>query len=134
MDNTGGMGFAELLAQPGVFEEIELRSRFGFLAFHGGPVERVTTMIARMAAERSGSSFYAIDQPEDRPLHIPSIRVDPAESPTLTRFYEHVDGCAPSTGTGETKRSSGSCSAVGIGNSHRSHVKNLRIDYPNNSG
>ena len=103
MDNTGGMGFAELLAQPGVFEEIELRSRFGFLAFHGGPVERVTTMIARMAAERSGSSFYAIDQPEDRPLHIPSIRVDPAESPTLTRFYEHVDAVCTVHGYGRDK-------------------------------
>ena len=43
MDNSGGMTFAEVLAQPGVVEEVELRGTFGFLAFHGGPVERVTT-------------------------------------------------------------------------------------------
>lgn len=91
MDNTGGMSFAELLEQPGVVEEVELRGRFGFLAYHGGPVERVTTMVARMAAERSGASFYGIDQPAERPLHIPSTRIDPAESQTLSEFYEHVD-------------------------------------------
>ncbi len=91
MDNTGGMSFAEMLAQPGVVEEVSIRGTFGFLAYHGGPVERVTSLIAREAARRSDSSFYSIDQPAERPLHIPSTRVDPAESPQLAAVLEHVD-------------------------------------------
>jgi len=85
------MTFAELLSQPGVTEEVELRGQFGFLAFHGGPVERVTSLIARQAAARSGSTFYSIDQPESRPLHIPSTRFDPAESSTLDQVIDHVE-------------------------------------------
>lgn len=91
MDNTGGMTFTDLLAQPGVHEEVELRSTFGFLAFHGGPVERVTSLIARRAAENSGASFYSIDQPPARPLHIPSTRFRPEESPAFASVLEHCD-------------------------------------------
>ena len=85
------MTFTDLLAQPGVEEEVELRGSFGFLAFHGGPVERVTSMIARMAAEASGASFYSIDQPAARPLHIPSTRFRPEESPAFASVIEHCD-------------------------------------------
>lgn len=91
MDNTGGMTFAELLRQPGVHEEVEIRSRFGILAFHGGPVERVTSLIARRAAERAGATFYSIDQPADRPLHIPSTRFRPDESDHFAEVLSHVD-------------------------------------------
>lgn len=91
MDNTGGMTLTDLLAQPGVYEEANVRGRFGFLAFHGGPVERVTSLIARRAAARSGASFYSIDQPPDRPLHIPSTRFRPEESESLASVLEHVD-------------------------------------------
>lgn len=85
------MTFTDLLAQPGVEEEVELRGSFGFLAFHGGPVERVTSMIARKAAEASGASFYSIDQPAARPLHIPSTRFRPEESPAFASVIEHCD-------------------------------------------
>lgn len=91
MDNTGGMTLADLLAQPGVHEEVALRGRFGFLAFHGGPVERVTSLIARQAAENAGASFYSIDQPASRPLHIPSTRFRPEESDALASVIEHVE-------------------------------------------
>ena len=91
MDNSGGMTFAEVLSQPGVVEEVELRGTFGFLAFHGGPVERVTTLIARNAAEQADASFYSIDQPAERPLHIPSTRVTPEESPALASVFDHID-------------------------------------------
>lgn len=91
MDNTGGMSFSDLLAQPGVEEEVELRGSFGILAFHGGPVERVTSMIARMAAEQSNATFYSIDQPDERPLHIPSTRFHPEESSAFAKVIEHVD-------------------------------------------
>ncbi len=72
--------FAELVRAPGVVEELELRSRFGFCAYHGGHLERQTHIIAREAAARSGSSYYAVIQPPDRVHHIPSTRVDPDAS------------------------------------------------------
>jgi phage replication-related protein YjqB (UPF0714/DUF867 family) len=85
------MRFAELLATPGVHEESVLRSTFGFMAFHGGNLERVTDDIARTAAERSGSSYYGVIQ--DYPLreHLPSIEVSPRSSPVLAAFVAHVD-------------------------------------------
>ena len=52
------MNFAELLAQPGVEEVCELRSQFGFMAFHGGALEAMTDVIARAAADASGASYY----------------------------------------------------------------------------
>ncbi len=85
------MRFAQLLATPGVHEESVLRSTFGFMAFHGGNLERVTDDIARTAAERSGSSYYGVIQ--DYPLreHLPSIEVNPRSSPVLAAFVAHVD-------------------------------------------
>lgn len=85
------MTFADLLAQPGVSEEVELRSTFGFLAFHGGPVERATSLIAREAAAKAGASFYSIDQPAERPLHIPSTRFHPQQSETFASVIDHCD-------------------------------------------
>jgi phage replication-related protein YjqB (UPF0714/DUF867 family) len=83
--------FAELLAHPGVVEEMELGSAFGFMALHGGSVERETAEIAREAAARSGASIYSVMQPEDLWWHIPSVLADPAASPALEAFLEHVD-------------------------------------------
>ena len=83
--------FAELLAHPGVREVVELRSRFGFLAFHGGSLEKVTDEIASAAAEAAGASLYAVVQPPDLRWHVPSDAVDPAASPALQAFVEHVD-------------------------------------------
>lgn len=85
------MRFAELLATPGVHEESVLRSTFGFMAFHGGNLERVTDDIARTAAERSNSSYYGVVQ--DYPLreHLPSIEVSPRSSPVLATFVAHVN-------------------------------------------
>lgn len=83
--------FAELLALDGVVEECELRSEFGFMAFHGGGLEEQTDVIARAAAERSGSSYYGVLHPPQWELHLPSTRVSPAESATLATFIDHVD-------------------------------------------
>ena len=104
MDNSGGMSFAELLAQPDVTEEVELRGDFGFIAFHGGPVERVTTMVARLAADYAGASFYTLHQPAERPLHIPSTRVDPAQSPKLASVYDRVERVCTVHGYGRDTR------------------------------
>jgi phage replication-related protein YjqB (UPF0714/DUF867 family) len=86
-----GSLFADLLRHPGVVEEIELRSRFGFLALHGGSLERGTAEIAREAADAAGASYYTVAQPEDLRWHVPSSRCDPAASPALRDFLGHVD-------------------------------------------
>jgi phage replication-related protein YjqB (UPF0714/DUF867 family) len=83
--------FADLLRQPGVEEVLEMRSRFGFLAFHGGSLEEKTDSIATGAAVRAGASLYAVVQPADLRWHVPSAEVDPAVSSALARFLDHVD-------------------------------------------
>jgi phage replication-related protein YjqB (UPF0714/DUF867 family) len=83
--------FAELLRQPGVEEVMELRSSFGFLAFHGGSLEEETDTIAVAAAARAGASLYAVLQPAELRWHIPSADVDPGASPALARFLDHVE-------------------------------------------
>jgi phage replication-related protein YjqB (UPF0714/DUF867 family) len=83
--------FDELLRYPGVIEESQLRSRFGFLAFHGGSLERGTAEIAASAAELGRASLYAVRQPEDLRWHIPSALVDPGLSPALSTFLDYVD-------------------------------------------
>lgn len=83
--------FDELLRHPGVIEEWELRSRFGFLAIHGGSLERGTAEVATQAAALGGASLYAVHQPEDLRWHIPSALVDPDASRALATFLEHVD-------------------------------------------
>jgi len=83
--------FAELLAHDGVEELCTLRSRFGFMAFHGGNLEKGTDGVALEAAASADASFYAVVQPADLRWHIPSTAVRPAESPTLARFLDHVD-------------------------------------------
>jgi phage replication-related protein YjqB (UPF0714/DUF867 family) len=81
----------ELLGHPGVEEVCELRGRFGLLAFHGGSLERGTDAIAAAAADRAGASLYVVRQPADLRWHIPSASIDPADSPELAGFVEHVD-------------------------------------------
>jgi phage replication-related protein YjqB (UPF0714/DUF867 family) len=102
--SADGTLFAELLATPGVEEVIELRSRFGFLAFHGGSLERVTDVVARAAAERAGASCYAVLQPPDLRWHLPSTRFTPAASPALARFVGHVEVAVALHGYGRAGR------------------------------
>ncbi len=83
--------FAQLLATPGVEEVIELRSTFGFLAFHGGSLERRTDVIASQAAAAAGASYYGVLQPADVRWHLPSTQVSPAESSVLAAFLAHVE-------------------------------------------
>jgi phage replication-related protein YjqB (UPF0714/DUF867 family) len=85
------VSFGELLAHPGVEEVCQLRGRFGFMAFHGGSLEEMTDVIARAAAERAGASYYGVHQPPDLQWHIPSTQIDPAVSPVLGVFLDHVD-------------------------------------------
>lgn len=81
----------ELLARSDVDEEIELRSRFGFMAYHGGTLEKTTDPIAREAAELANASYYGVVQIQDEPIHIASADVTPDHSETLSEFLDHVD-------------------------------------------
>ncbi|WP_428115762.1 poly-gamma-glutamate hydrolase family protein [Candidatus Poriferisodalis sp.] len=83
--------FAALLGRPGVSEVLQLRSKFGFMAFHGGWLEEITDDIAITAAERSGASVYACLQGPDDQWHLPSHCFDPADSAVLAAFLDHVD-------------------------------------------
>lgn len=83
--------FAELLAHPEVDEVSALRGRFGFMAYHGGGLEEMTDVIAQAAAEQCGASYYGVHQPVGMERHIPSVHIDPAVSPALQSFLDHVD-------------------------------------------
>jgi phage replication-related protein YjqB (UPF0714/DUF867 family) len=82
---------ADLLAVDGVSEEMEIRSAVGVLAIHGGGLERATDVVAREVAARTGSSFYALVQPDGSRRHLPSTRFIPGVSEKLDSFLREVD-------------------------------------------
>ncbi len=93
-----------LLSEPGVIEESRLRSRFGFLAIHGGGLEEMTDVIAERAAEAAEASVYLLRHPDSYPHHLPSARFDPDESPRLADFLDHVDVAVSLHGYGRIGR------------------------------
>ena len=96
---------SELLAEPGVAEVSPLRSRFGFLAIHGGGLEQMTDVIAERAAEAADASVYLVRHPDKYPHHLPSARFDPEESARLAEFLDHVDVAVSLHGYGRIGRS-----------------------------
>ena len=113
--------FAELLAHDGVQEDLELRSRFGFLAFHGGNLEVGTDVVAARAAEASGASLYAVRQPDGLRWHVPSIEVTPDESDSLGAFLDHVDVTVALHGYGRE----GMWTTLLLGGGHRALATHL---------
>jgi phage replication-related protein YjqB (UPF0714/DUF867 family) len=113
--------FAELLAHEGVEEDLELRSRFGFLAFHGGNLEVGTDVVAARAAEAAGASLYAVRQPDGLRWHVPSIEVTPDESDSLGAFLDHVDVAVALHGYGRE----GMWTTLLLGGSHRELATHL---------
>ena len=81
----------ELLALGGVSEELEIRSRVGVCALHGGGLERVTEVVAREVAARTGSSLYALVQSDGSRRHLPSTRFTSGVSDRLDTFLDRVD-------------------------------------------
>lgn len=75
--SAGPQSLSELLADPGVVEELTLRSRFGFMAFHGGGLEQMTDVIAERAADAADASLYVVRHPDQYPHHLSSARYDP---------------------------------------------------------
>ncbi|HZA09810.1 poly-gamma-glutamate hydrolase family protein [Mycobacterium sp.] len=96
---------SELLADPGVSENSRLRSRFGFLAIHGGGLEQVTDVIAERAAEAADASVYVVRHPDRYPHHLPSARFSADDSARLAAFLEHVDVAVSLHGYGRIGRS-----------------------------
>ena len=80
-----------LLELPGVVEELELGSALGVCALHGGGLERATEVVAREVAARTGSSYYALVQPDGSRRHLPSTRFTPGVSDRLDAFLDRVD-------------------------------------------
>jgi phage replication-related protein YjqB (UPF0714/DUF867 family) len=93
------------LNEPGVIESSQLRSRFGFLAIHGGGLEQMTDVIAERAAEAAEASVYLVRHPDRYPHHLSSALFDPTESKRLAEFIEHVDVAVSLHGYGRIGRS-----------------------------
>lgn len=115
--------FATLLAHPGVEETVELRSPFGFMAFHGGNLERATDTIAIAAAAAAGASVYAVAQPHDLRWHIPSHLVTPDDSPALAAFVAHVEVAVALHGYGRHGR----WTDILLGGTNRDLAGHLRL-------
>ena len=81
----------DLLERTDVTEELVLRSRFGFMAYHGGTLEKTTDPIAREAAAAAGASYYAVVQEHEDPTHIASTEFVANHSDALDCFFDHVD-------------------------------------------
>ncbi|CAN5218999.1 poly-gamma-glutamate hydrolase family protein [soil metagenome] len=94
-----------LLEQPGVRESSTLRSTFGFMAIHGGGLERMTDVIAERTADAAGASLYVVHHPDQYPHHLASALFSPAESRLLSKFLDHVDTVVSLHGYGRIGRS-----------------------------
>ena len=94
-----------LLARPDITESSALRSTFGFLAIHGGGLEKMTDVIAERAAAAAGASVYVVQHPPKYPNHLPSKAFRPEESPRLAEFLDHVDVVVSLHGYGRMNRS-----------------------------
>lgn len=104
MSEPGPQSLSALLREPGVREVSRLRSRFGFLAIHGGDLEKMTDVIAERAAESADASLYLVRHPDRYPHHLSSARFDPAESARLAEFLDHVDVAVSLHGYGRIGR------------------------------
>lgn len=96
---------SELLADPGIREDSTLRSRFGFLAIHGGGLEQMTDVIAERAADGADASVYVLRHPDRYPHHLSSARYRAEESERLAEFLDHVEVVVSLHGYGRIGRS-----------------------------
>jgi len=102
---VGPQSLSALLSEPDVTESCRLRSRFGFLAIHGGGLEEMTDVIAERAAAAAGASVYLVHHPDRYPHHLPSALFDPAQSRRLAEFLDHVEVAVSLHGYGRIGRS-----------------------------
>jgi phage replication-related protein YjqB (UPF0714/DUF867 family) len=93
----------ELLAHPEVVERSHRGTAVGLMAYHGG-LEGGTSEIAEAVAAATGSSLYTVNQPAHLRWHVPSRSVDPAASPDLASWLEHVEVAIALHGYGRIAR------------------------------
>ena len=79
-----------LLETSDAYEELEIRSKVGLMAYHGGTLEKATDAIARETAELCDASYYGLIQTNDDPLHFPSTKLFDYGSENLNVFFQHV--------------------------------------------
>jgi phage replication-related protein YjqB (UPF0714/DUF867 family) len=120
----GGDGFGRALAEPGAVEHVELRSPFGFMAFHGGALERQTDRIATAEAAAGGASLYVVAHPEPDPPHFPSTTVNGDASPALRSFLGHVRIVVTVHGYGRN----GMFTSLLLGGSNRRLAAAMRVE------
>jgi phage replication-related protein YjqB (UPF0714/DUF867 family) len=111
-DPSAPQSLSELLADPDVTEASTLRSTFGFLAIHGGGLEKMTDVIA---------SVYVVRHPRDYPNHLASNAFRADESPLLAEFLDHVDVAVSLHGYGRMNRST----QLLVGGRHRGLAAHL---------
>ncbi len=70
---------------------MDLGSRIGVMAYHGGNLEVGTDLVADAVASRTGASRYVVRQPDDLRWHIPSRHFRLDQSARLATFLDHVD-------------------------------------------
>nr|WP_199254140.1 poly-gamma-glutamate hydrolase family protein [Mycolicibacterium mengxianglii] len=118
----------DLLAEPGVRESSTLRSTFGFMAIHGGGLERMTDVIAARAADAAGASLYVVAHPDHYPHHLGSALFSPAQSEPLREFLDHVETVVSVHGYGRIGRST----HLLLGGGNRALATHLvnRVDIP----
>ncbi|WP_304117002.1 poly-gamma-glutamate hydrolase family protein [Mycolicibacterium bacteremicum] len=104
-DTPGPQTLTELLSDPQISETSMLRSTFGFMAIHGGGLERMTDVIAERAAAAAGASVYLVRHPADYPYHLSSAAYRAAESERLAEFLDHVEHVVSLHGYGRVGRS-----------------------------
>jgi phage replication-related protein YjqB (UPF0714/DUF867 family) len=104
-DSAAPHTLSQLLTVPGVIETSMLRSRFGFLAIHGGGLEQMTDVIAERAADGANASLYVLRHPDSYPHHLPSARYLAEESERLAEFLAHVEVAVSLHGYGRIGRS-----------------------------
>lgn len=104
-DEPAPQTLGELLADSRIAEKSTLASRFGFMAIHGGGLERMTDVIAERAARAFGASVYVLHHPPDYPHHLASASYRPDESDCLAAFLDHVEVAVSLHGYGRVGRS-----------------------------
>ena len=120
-DSAAPQSLSELLADPTIIEDSTLRSRFGFLAIHGGGLEQKTDVIAERAADAAGASVYVVRHPHGYPHHLPSARYLPDQSGRLAEFLDHVDVAVSLHGYGRLGRGT----QLLAGGNHRALAEHL---------
>ena len=79
-----------ILETSDAYEELEIRSKVGLMAYHGGTLEKATDAIARETAALCGASYYGLIQTNDDPLHFPSTKLFDYGIENLNVFFQHV--------------------------------------------